>query len=242
MTDLKEIAKRPTTIAITVLSVVCFILIVLLVQKADTVLTKDKEILQVHDQMAIMTASTVLQKDSVRKLTEELTATKSELTTASNSLSWYVKNWHKTTTVTKDPGGKEVTVIDEGSNETGGASSSSSSVTSSASSTKRTTDSSAVTTIYKHDTTNTVVVHDSLVYRDHEVLVEYTKKGRVYAGVGGAAGLDAGKLSLAPEIRAGFTYGFTKLTYLGFEVDKSGVLDYSQGYKVGAFVGGKLDF
>lgn len=242
MQNIAAFAKRPTTIIIAVLSAACVILLLLYLQKADLVITKDTQLTQVHDQLTVVTASVTIQKDSVHKLTEELTTTSAALATATSSLSWYKKNWHKTTTVTKDPGGKEVTVIDEGTSETGGNSSASSSTSTSSASTTKKTDSTAVTTIYKHDTTNTVQVHDSLVYRDHEVRVEYLKKGRIYAGLGGTADYASGKVGVAPEIKAGFMYGFTKLTYLGFEAAKTGVLDYSQGYRVGAFVGGKFDF
>ena len=204
MQNIAAFAKRPTTIIIAVLSAACVILLLLYLQKAGLVITKDTQLTQVHDQLTVVTASVTIQKDSVHKLTEELTTTSAALATATSSLSWYKKNWHKTTT--------------------------------------KKTDSTAVTTIYKHDTTNTVQVHDSLVYRDHEVRVEYLKKGRIYAGLGGSADYASGKVGVAPEIKAGFMYGFTKFTYLGFEATKSGVLDYSQGYRVGAFVGGKFDF
>ena len=229
--------KSPVTV---IILLVCYSVVItyMYLGKADLVITKDKQLTQVHDELTKLTGSTLLQKDSVRKLTEELTITKTALATASTANAWYAKNWHKVTTVTKDPGGKEVTVIEEGATDNGGSSSASSSTSNTETTGSKKTDSTAVRTVYKHDTTVTIQVHDSIEYREHIVIAVNTKKARLYAGIGGTA---TEKLDLAAEIKAGAAYSFTKLTYIGVEATKSGILDFSQGYKIGAYIGGKLD-
>jgi hypothetical protein len=236
---LTEITKKPTTWVIILLAGYSIFMTMLYLQQADVVTTQNKELTALKVDSTATKITVINQKETISKHEQEISSLTVKLDQANSSLSWYKKNWYKKTSTTTNADGSSTTTTDEGSNENGGASSSSSSTSTTIQTQVVIRDSTVVKHLTVYDTTRVTLQKDSIVYKEEYKKTEFLRKGRIYIGIGGST---SEKIDPSPELKAGFVYGFTKLSYIGVEASKSGLLDYSQGYRVGASVGFKLDF
>jgi hypothetical protein len=234
-----ESLKKPTSIAIIILTITTIVFALLYLQKADIVTKTSTEIVQLHEQYDSLASYTKVNNIIIKTHEDSLAKLTVHLLDSINTLSWYKKNWHKTTIVYVDSNGHPVTRIDENLTDSGGTNTHQVTVVDSSKFVYKIKEVYIHDSIYVHDTVTVNKVKDSIQTKIVTVKEEVLKKGRLYGGIGGSV---TEKLAIAPEARVGFTYGFTKLLFLDGNVAKTGFTDYSSGYKLAVSGGGKLDF
>jgi hypothetical protein len=228
--------KQPRTIAIIVLAIYAAAMTSLFFNKNSVALKKTTEIAILKKDSSYAHARFEEVQKKLQTKEVEYSTLDSMHTEAITSLAWYKNNWNRKYSYNKGADGSLSVNIEEGGSTDAGSMSSSSST----SSTDKTEIKEKIVIVEEkkivYDTISVTVKKDSTVVK--EELVKYAKKLRIHAGIGGTA---SENLELVPEIKVGATYKPFEWGYIGAEVTKSGVLDYSEGYKVGAYLGFNLD-